>query len=108
MLSTKCLAPRLYLLLTSPVKSAPTLRVARIRTSAQVESTAFAGLSDQETQILARIAQGQTNRGIGETLYLSEKTVRNYVSDILGKLGLTSRVRAAAYAARHHIERYAP
>jgi len=72
----------------------------------QVEDAAFAGLTEQELRILARIAQGQTNREIGEALYLSEKTVRNYVSDILGKLGLTSRVQAAAYAARHHIERY--
>ena len=74
----------------------------------QVEGAAFSDLSDQEVQILAGIAQGQTNREIGETLYLSEKTVRNYVSSILGKLGLNSRVQAAAYAARNHIERYAP
>jgi two-component system response regulator DevR len=39
-------------------------------------------------------------------LYLNEKTVRNYVSEILAKLGLTSRVQAAAYAARHRIEDY--
>ncbi len=70
----------------------------------QVEGAAFASLTAQELQILARIAQGQTNREIGEALYLSEKTVRNYVSDILAKLGLTSRVQAAAYAARHRIE----
>ena len=57
---------------------------------------------------LACIAQGQTNKEIGTVLHLSEKTVRNYVSDILGKLGLTSRVQAAAYAARHGIERHLP
>jgi len=73
----------------------------------QVEGAAFAGLSDQEVRILARIAQGQTNREIGAALHLSEKTVRNYVSDLLAKLGLTSRVQAAAYAARNHIERHA-
>jgi DNA-binding NarL/FixJ family response regulator len=72
----------------------------------QVEGVAFADLSDQEVQILACIAQGKTNREIGKALHLSEKTVRNYVSDILSKLGLTSRVQAAAYAARHHIERH--
>ena len=72
----------------------------------QVEGVAFTGLSDQEVRILARIAQGQTNREIGAALHLSEKTVRNYVSDILAKLGLTSRVQAAAYAARHSIERH--
>jgi len=80
---------------------------ARLReTRQQVESAAFAGLNTQELQILARVAQGQTNREIGEALYLSEKTVRNYVSEILAKLGLESRVQAAAYAARHHIEKY--
>jgi two-component system response regulator DevR len=67
---------------------------------------AFAGLNAQEMQILALIAEGQTNREIGEALHLSEKTVRNYVSLILGKLDLTSRAQAAAYAARNRIEEY--
>jgi len=60
----------------------------------------------QEMQILARIAEGKTNREIGEGLHLSEKTVRNYVSQILDKLDLASRAQAAAYAARHRIEDY--
>jgi two-component system response regulator DevR len=67
---------------------------------------AFAGLSEQELRVLALVAEGKTNREIGEALYLSEKTVRNYVSDILTKLGHTSRAQAAAYAARHRIEDY--
>ena len=46
--------------------------------------------------ILARVAEGDTNREIGAALQLSEKTVRNYVSIILGKLGLNSRVRLDA------------
>jgi len=57
-------------------------------------------------RILALVAEGQTNREIGIALHLSEKTVRNYISDILSKLGLTSRAQAAAYAARHRIEDY--
>jgi DNA-binding NarL/FixJ family response regulator len=57
-------------------------------------------------RILARVAEGETNREIGAALQLSEKTVRNYVSIILGKLGLNSRAQAAAYAARHRIEDY--
>jgi DNA-binding NarL/FixJ family response regulator len=69
---------------------------------------AFAGLSEQELRVLALVAEGKTNREIGEMLHLSEKTVRNYVSEILAKLGLTSRVQAAAYAARHRIEDYRP
>jgi DNA-binding NarL/FixJ family response regulator len=67
---------------------------------------AFAELSAQDLQILARIAEGETNREIGAALQLSEKTVRNYVSIILGKLGVNSRAQAAAYAARHRIEDY--
>jgi DNA-binding NarL/FixJ family response regulator len=80
---------------------------ARLREMRERErAEAFAGLSEQEIRLLALVAEGKTNREIGKTLYLSEKTVRNYVSEILAKLGLTSRVQAAAYAARHRIEDY--
>jgi two-component system response regulator DevR len=72
----------------------------------QERAHAFAGLSKQEMQILAHVVEGETNREIGAALQLSEKTVRNYLSIILGKLGLTSRAQAAAYAARHRIEDY--
>jgi len=80
---------------------------ARIREARRQErADAFANLTRQEMQMLAYIAEGRTNREISEALHLSEKTVRNYVSDILSKLGLTSRAQAAAYAARHRIEDY--
>jgi two-component system response regulator DevR len=72
----------------------------------QERARAFAELSAQEMQILARIAEGKTNREIGEELHLSEKTVRNYVSRILNKLHLASRAQAGAYAARNRIEDY--
>ena len=72
----------------------------------QEQANAFAGLNSQEMQILARVAEGETNREIGEALHLSEKTVRNYVSQILDKLDLASRAQAAAYASRHRIEDY--
>ncbi len=72
----------------------------------QERSGAFATLTRQEIQVLARVVRGETNREIGEALHLSEKTVRNYVSEILSKLNLSSRAQAAAYAARHHIEEY--
>jgi two-component system response regulator DevR len=72
----------------------------------QERAQAFADLNSQEMQILAGIAEGKTNREIGETLHLSEKTVRNYVSRILNKLCLTSRAQAGAYAARFRIEDY--
>lgn len=55
-------------------------------------------------QILGSIAEGRTNREIADALHLSEKTIRNHVSAMLHKLSLASRARAAAYAARHHIE----
>ena len=72
----------------------------------QERAHAFADLSAQEMQILGRVVEGETNREIGTALQLSEKTVRNYVSIILSKLGLSSRAQAAAYAARHRIEDY--
>jgi two-component system response regulator DevR len=80
---------------------------AKMREARQQERAhAFADLSSQDLQILARVAEGETNREIGAALQLSEKTVRNYVSIILGKLGVNSRAQAAAYAARHRIEDY--
>jgi two-component system, NarL family, response regulator DevR len=57
-------------------------------------------LSQQEKRILALVAAGRTNREIGAQLDLAEKTARNYVSNILGKLGLSRRTEAAAYLAR--------
>ena len=57
-------------------------------------------LSEREQKILDLIADGFTNREIGDQLYLSERTVKHHVSDILGKLGLTRRVEAAAFAIR--------
>jgi two-component system, NarL family, response regulator DevR len=60
----------------------------------------LAGLTDQERKILALIADGLTNRQIGERLYLAEKTVKNYVSNLLSKMGMSRRTEAAAYAAR--------
>jgi two-component system, NarL family, response regulator DevR len=58
----------------------------------------LAGLSDQERRILDLIGEGLTNRQIGDRLYLAEKTVKNYVSSLLSKLGMERRVQAAVYA----------
>jgi two-component system response regulator DevR len=60
----------------------------------------LASLTEQERRILALIAEGLTNRQIGERLYLAEKTVKNYVSNLLSKMGMSRRTEAAAYAAR--------
>ncbi len=61
----------------------------------------LARLSPQEERILTQIADGKTNREIGESLKLAEKTVKNYVSSILSKLEVARRAEAAAYLARH-------
>ncbi len=61
----------------------------------------LARLSPQEERILARVAEGKTNREIGAELHLAEKTVKNYVSSILSKLEVARRAEAAAYLARH-------
>ena len=60
----------------------------------------LARLTSQERRILDHIAEGRTNRQIGEAMYLAEKTVKNYVSNLLAKLGMARRTEAAAYAAR--------
>jgi two-component system response regulator DevR len=57
-------------------------------------------LTDQERRILELIGQGLTNRQIAEEIHLAEKTVKNYVSNMLAKLGMERRTQAAAYAAR--------
>jgi two-component system, NarL family, response regulator DevR len=57
-------------------------------------------LTEQESRILELIAEGLTNRQIGEQMFLAEKTIKNYVSNMLSKLGMSRRTEAAAYAAR--------
>jgi len=64
------------------------------------EDDGLAQLSEQERRILDLIAEGCTNRQISETIFLAEKTVKNYVSSLLAKLGMERRTEAAAYAAR--------
>ncbi|HEY8953819.1 MAG TPA: response regulator transcription factor, partial [Candidatus Dormibacteraeota bacterium] len=61
----------------------------------------LARLSAQEERILNLLAEGKTNRQIGEAIRLAEKTVKNYVSTILSKLEVARRAEAAAYVARH-------
>ncbi len=78
---------------------------AKVREAARrAEGDAFAHLSEQEMKILALIAQGKTNREIAAQVFLSEKTVRNYVSAILSKLQLSTRSQAAAYAVQHRVQ----
>ncbi|MGC9416758.1 response regulator [Streptomyces sp. DR3-1] len=65
----------------------------------------LSGLTEQERRILDLIGEGLTNRAIGERLHLAEKTIKNYVSALLAKLGMERRSQAAAYVARMHAER---
>jgi two-component system, NarL family, response regulator DevR len=75
---------------------------ARLREAARKDrGEAFKMLTEQEVKITALVARGRTNREIASEMFLSEKTVRNYVSSILGKLGLSHRSQAAAYAVEH-------
>jgi two-component system response regulator DevR len=76
----------------------------RMRKGAE-EDELVEALNDQERKILALIAEGKTNKQIASEIYLSDKTVKNYVSSILGKLGMERRAEAAAFAARREAER---
>ena len=64
------------------------------------EHDELAGLNEQEKTILNLIGEGMTNRQIGEQMHLAEKTIKNYVSGLLAKLGMERRTQAAAYVAR--------
>jgi two-component system, NarL family, response regulator DevR len=73
--------------------------MARLRNPPQ-EDERLSRLSDQERRILDLIAQGMTNRQIANELHLAEKTIKNYVSNLLMKLGMERRTEAAVFAAR--------
>jgi two-component system, NarL family, response regulator DevR len=72
----------------------------RVR-SGPPKDKALEGLTEQEQKILDLIGEGLTNRQIAERMFLAEKTVKNYVSSMLAKLGLTSRTQAAIFATKH-------
>jgi DNA-binding NarL/FixJ family response regulator len=81
--------------------------LAKVREAArQEQAAAFGDLTEQELRVLSLVSEGCTNKQIAKALYLGEGTVRNYVSSILSKLGLTNRAEAAAYAVRHGLQKY--
>ncbi len=81
--------------------------LAKVREAARHEqAAAFGDLTEQELRVLSLVSEGCTNKQIAKALYLGEGTVRNYVSSILSKLGLTNRAEAAAYAVRHGLQKY--
>ena len=71
----------------------------RMRTGGP-EDERLSRLTERERRVLDLVAEGKTNREIGAELYLAEKTVKNYVSNILSKLGMQRRTEAAVFAAR--------
>ena len=73
-------------------------RMRRIATSDQPDE--LSALTQQERKILALVAEGKTNKEIAADVFLSDKTVKNYVSSILAKLNLERRAQAAAYVAK--------
>jgi len=76
----------------------------RLRNASRLEEAgAFADLTEQERRVLSRVAIGESNRDIAAHMGLAEKTVRNYVSNLLAKLSLESRAQAAGYAIRHRL-----
>jgi DNA-binding NarL/FixJ family response regulator len=72
----------------------------RIRSGGSAQPTELQSLTPQERRILELITEGMTNRQIGVELFLAEKTVKNYVTSILGKLGMQSRTQAAVLASK--------
>jgi DNA-binding NarL/FixJ family response regulator len=72
----------------------------RVRRGSDDEPDEMRSLTEQERKILRRIAEGKTNRQIAEDMFLAEKTVKNYVSSILAKLGLERRTQAAVFATK--------
>jgi DNA-binding NarL/FixJ family response regulator len=88
--------------LLDPAVTAAVLDRVRRVTHAE-ESGAFGDLTEQERRVLAHVAEGRSNREIADAMDLAEKTVRNYVSNILAKLGLASRAQAAAFAIRNRL-----
>ena len=65
-------------------------------------ASAETGLSQREKEMLALVAQGRTNREVGQHLALSEKTVKNYMTDIMRRLGVRNRIEAAAKGETYH------
>ena len=77
-----------------------TARVMERLRNGSAEDPKLASLSAQERRILELLAEGKTNRQIAAEMFLAEKTVKNYVSNLLAKMGMSRRTEAAVYAAR--------
>ena len=85
--------------LLDPLTTARVLE--RMRRSAKVDE--LAALTERERHVLELIGEGLSNREIGERLFLAEKTVKNYVTSVLAKLGMERRTQAVAWVARRSV-----
>jgi DNA-binding NarL/FixJ family response regulator len=88
-------------LLDSAVTEKVLERVRRVASGSATDE--LAELTSQERKILLLVADGKTNKEIAAEVFLSDKTVKNYVSRILSKLNLQRRAQAAAFVAKHHL-----
>jgi DNA-binding NarL/FixJ family response regulator len=75
----------------------------RMRQRKSPEETLAEPLTDREKDVLGLLGRGMSNKEIGTQLFITERTARTYVSNILGKLGLASRTQAALYAVEHKL-----
>jgi DNA-binding NarL/FixJ family response regulator len=75
----------------------------RMRTRKSPEDALVEPLTDREKDVIRLLGQGMSNKEIGGALFITERTARTYVSNILGKLGLASRTQAALYAVEHKL-----
>ncbi|MCU1501706.1 MAG: LuxR family transcriptional regulator [Ilumatobacteraceae bacterium] len=92
----------------SLIDAATTRRVNERILAGAAKDRLLAGLSHQEQRIIQLLADGKTNRQIAAEMLLTEKTVKNYVSHLLTKMGMSRRTEAAVYAARHDERTHRP
>ena len=83
-----------------------TLPKVRTPSARQVARERYEGLTAREREVAAEIARGKSNRAIAETLFLSERTVATHITNILGKLHLTSRAQIATWAVAHDLDEH--
>ena len=81
----------------------PAARPADARTARPAEDEPVEPLTDREKDVIRLLGQGMSNKDIGAALFITERTARTYVSNILGKLGLASRTQAALWAVEHKL-----
>jgi len=95
------IASKVFSNLLSPSPAKPSPNTAKSEHASSNSMAYIEGLTEREREILTLVAQGASNRQIGEQLFITEGTVKNHMSNILSKLGLRDRTQAALYAREH-------